>query len=142
MDKQAMIAFMRSNPNFQLATVDTAGKPHTRGMALYRAEETGIVFHTGAFKDLYRQLKGNSWVELSFFEAATMRQLRVEGRAMEVEDDAYRQMIVDTPGREFLKPVVAAHGLGAIRVFRVGECRAIAWDMASNTTYPKPVVAW
>lgn len=140
MTNNNMFELMRLFPNFNLATVDNEGSPAIRTMFLYRADERGIVFHTGAFKDVYKQLKENSQVEVSFFNPGEMCQVRVKGHALEVDDDELREEIVNSPGREFLKPIVAKQGLTAIRVFCVGKCRAKVWNMESNLVYPKPVI--
>jgi uncharacterized pyridoxamine 5'-phosphate oxidase family protein len=142
MDKTALIDFLNTHPGMQLATADSNGQPRTRGMFMYLADAEGIIFHTGGFKDLYRGLKGNPRVEASFYDAATFTQVRVRGQAREIDDDAWRQRIVDTPGREFLKPVVAHYGLGGIRVFRIEACAATVWTMATNQLYPKPEILW
>jgi uncharacterized pyridoxamine 5'-phosphate oxidase family protein len=46
MNKQEMLELMRSNPAFYLATVD-GDQPRVRGMLLYKADENGLVFHSG-----------------------------------------------------------------------------------------------
>lgn len=58
MTKEEMFKIMNENMAFHLAT-SVDGQPHVRGMLLFRADENGIIFHTGKFKDLYEQLKKN-----------------------------------------------------------------------------------
>ena len=55
MDKKEILETITKYPNMQLATVDDKGFPHTRGIAMYSADEEGIVFHTGAFKKMYQE---------------------------------------------------------------------------------------
>lgn len=50
---------MNGSPVMHLATVDENGQPHVRGILMYKADENGIVFHTGEFKALYKQLLNN-----------------------------------------------------------------------------------
>lgn len=138
MNKEECIAFMNRFPNFHLATVDSEGQPRTRGMFLYTADDEGLVFHTGSFKKLYTDLKNNPRVEACFFDRDTMTQLRASGTAVELDDPDYRDRIVASPGREFLKPMIAARGIESIRIFRVRELRVTEWGFASNFTYPKP----
>ena len=140
MDKMEIIDFIRMNPAMQLATVDEQGDPRTRGMMLYSVDEKGIIFHTGKFKDLYRQLKKNGRVEVSFYNPEKFVQIRVQGRAVEIDDPAFREKVVNTPGREFLKPIVEAKGIDIIRIFRVEECCADVWGMQMNQEYPRRVV--
>lgn len=139
-NKSEIIEFLNSHPNMQLATVDQQGLPRTRGMFMYAADAEGIVFHTGTFKALNAQLKGNPHVEASFFDAKSMIQVRVQGTVQEIDDQAFKEKIVATPGREFLKPLVAAKGYGAFTVYRITACRATVWTMQTNTQYPKPEV--
>lgn len=138
MNKDECIAFMKKFPNFQLATVDSDGQPRTRGMFLYTADEDGLVFHTGSFKKLYTELTANPRIEASFFDRETMTQLRAAGIVEEIDDADYRNTVVNTPGREFLKPMIAAKGLESIRIFRVRNLRVTEWGFASNFVYPKP----
>ena len=55
MTKEEIYAFISANPASHVATVE-GNKPHVRGILLYRADENGIVFHTGKMKDLHKQL--------------------------------------------------------------------------------------
>lgn len=65
MNKEEILDFIKSNPACHLATVD-GDQPRVRGMLMYRADENGILFHTGNFKDLYKNLQNNPNVELCF----------------------------------------------------------------------------
>lgn len=101
-------------------------------MFLYRADQAGILFHTGGMKDVCRQLLANPAVELCFFDPQKMVQVRVGGTAHLMEDIPLKEEIVNSPGREFLKPWVESQGLDVLAVFRVGGCRAQVWTMESN----------
>jgi uncharacterized pyridoxamine 5'-phosphate oxidase family protein len=61
------IKFANQNPSSYLATVD-GDQPRVRGMLMWKADKTGFYYSTGSTKDLYRQLKANSKVELCFFD--------------------------------------------------------------------------
>jgi pyridoxamine 5'-phosphate oxidase len=138
MDRHDILALINANPAFFLATVEE-GEPRVRGMLLYRADEEGILFHTGGMKDVYRQLLANPAVELCFFDQQKMVQIRVRGNVRIVDDLQLKKEIVNSPGREFLKPWVESQGLGVLTVFRVVECRALVWTIATNFT-PKEFV--
>ena len=142
MTKEEIIQMIRDNPSMQLATVDADGAPHTRGMMMYSVDETGIVFHTSNQKDLYKQLKGEPRVEASFLNREKFIQIRVQGNATEIDDAAFREKIVNTPGREFLKPWVAERGLDLIRIFKIEQCVADVWGMNMNFEYPRPKVSF
>jgi uncharacterized pyridoxamine 5'-phosphate oxidase family protein len=138
MNRHDILEIINSNPAFHLATVDD-GHPRVRGMLLYRADEAGIVFHTGAMKDVHRQLLKKPEVELCFFDPKKMIQVRVQGVARQIEDPGFKQEIVDSPGREFLKPLVASQGMDILSVFCVEACQAVTWTMATNFEPKTPV---
>ena len=138
MDRHEIQAIINTNPVFFLATTEE-GEPRVRGMLLYRADDEGILFHTGGMKDLYRQLLANPVVELCFFAQQQMVQVRVRGTARRIDDQHLKQEIVNAPGREFLKPWVESQGLDILEVFRVENCQALLWTMATNFNPKEPV---
>ena len=91
---------MGNNPGFHLATID-GDFPRVRGMFLFRADSNGIIFHTGAFKDLYSQVLACPNVELCFNEQNT--QVRVSGCLEIIDDNALKDEIVNHPSRAFLQ---------------------------------------
>jgi len=99
----------------------------------------GVLFHTGCMKDVYRQLLANPAVELCFFDQQKMVQIRVRGTARIVDDLQVKKEIVNIPGREFLKPWVESQGLDVLEVFRVADCQALVWTMATNFA-PKELI--
>lgn len=131
MEQNDLIALINRNPAFFLATVEE-GEPRLRGMLLYRADEHGIFFHTGTMKDLYHQLMANPNVELCFNDWQQNIQVRVRGKAMPVDDPRLKEEIVNSRGREFLKPWVENMGMEVLAVFRVEGCRAHVWNMETN----------
>ena len=139
MDSTEVFELISKNPVFHLATLEN-GEPRVRAMLLYRADKRGIVFHTGAMKDLHQQLTVNAAVELCFQDWQAGVQLRVRGKARLCEDQALKEEIVNAPGREFLKPLIAAQGYEPLSVFSVEECQAVAWTMMANFA-PKEWVA-
>lgn len=131
MEPNELLALINRNPAFFLATIED-GEPRVRGMLLYRADEHGIIFHTGAMKDLYRQLLAKPAVELCFNDWQENIQVRVRGRAVLLDDPGLVEKIVNSPGREFLKPWVEKLGMEMLSVFRVEGCRAYDWSMTTN----------
>jgi uncharacterized pyridoxamine 5'-phosphate oxidase family protein len=100
MTKPEIIEFINANPTCYLATSEN-NKPHVRGMRLYRADEKGIIFQTSDVKDLYKQLKGNPYVELCFFSNEKNIQIRISGKATFVNDlDLKKEIVAKRP---FLK---------------------------------------
>ena len=137
MNKTEIFELISKYPSMNLATIDKSGLPKTRGILMYSADENGLIFHTGLFKDLYGELKNNPATEACFLDTENYIQIRISGKAVEIDDDTLRERIINTPGREFLKPVIAKFGKEAIRIFRIENSTASIWSMPSNFTYPK-----
>ena len=129
MTKDEIIGFINSNLICHLATSED-GQPHVRGMMAYRADEKGIIFHTGKTKDLYKQLLDNPLVEVCFFDQKTNTQVRVKGKAQNLDDDNLKRGIV--AARPFLRPWVDELGLDILAVFRITECEAVVWTFETN----------
>lgn len=131
MNKNEILIFLNANPVFHLATIE-GNKPHVRGLLLYRADEKGIVFHTGKMKDLHKQLTANPNVEMSFNNGKidNLIQIRVSGKVELVEDMDLKKEIVQK--REFLKPWVERDGYESLAVYRLKNGRAAIWTMKTN----------
>jgi len=131
MNKAEIFAFLTANPVFHLATLE-GNLPRVRGMLLYRADENGIIFHTGKMRDLYKQLTENPKAELSFNNNSeeNLIQIRVSGEAEPLEDLELKKEIVQN--REFLKPFVEQAGYEPLAVFCVKNATASIWNMREN----------
>lgn len=131
MNKIEIFEFLNTNPEFHLATV-AGNKPHVRGILLYRADENGIIFHTGKMKDLHKQLIENPHVEMCFnngnFE--NLIQIRVSGTVELIEDIELKKEIVHR--REFLKPWVEQMGYEFLAVYRMKNGVATIWSITTN----------
>lgn len=131
MNRQQIFEFLNANPVFHLATVE-GDRPHVRGMLMYRADENGILFHTGTRKDLHKQLVANPHVEMSFnngkFE--DLVQVRVSGSVELVEDVDLKKEIVEA--RDFMKPWVEQWGYDFLAVYRLKNGRAAVWTFKAN----------
>jgi len=134
MDKKEMLAFITANPICYLATVEV-NKPHVRGMGTHKADENGIIYFTNRTKKVAKQLVVNPETEVCYFANGT--QLRVNGRAEEVKDNALKQEIVDK--YPFLKPNIEKHGLDYMAVFRLKPVEASTWSMQNMTGDTTPV---
>lgn len=129
MNRQQILEFLNKTQTCHLATVED-GEPRVRGMMMYRADESGILFHTGTGKDLFRQIRENPAVEICFNDLQAGLQVRVRGRAQIVQDQALKEEIV--AHRDFMKPWIEKYGYDLLGVFRVTACRATAWTFATN----------
>lgn len=128
--KEEIIKFVNENPVFHLATVEN-NKPHVRIVFLYKADERGIIFHTGKFKDLHNQLQLNPNVELCFYNPQSGFQVRIAGLMELDSSEQLFEEIYNHPSRGFLR----AMGEGMkekIAVYRLSKGKACIWTMATN----------
>lgn len=135
MNKTEILELINKNPAFHLATVE-GDQPHCRGMFLYRADENGIVFHTGTMKDLYSQISKNPKAELCFNDLQNGVQVRVSGTLEDIDDKAVKDEVAAHPTREFIRKWQAA-GIfkdfyKEFKVYRLKHGRAVVWTMATN----------
>ncbi len=129
MTKEEMFALMNKTMTMQLATVE-GDQPHVRGMLLYKADESGIIFHTGDFKDVYRQIQANPKAEICFFNEGT--QVRVKGVLVQDDDPKLREEIYAHPSRKFLQSWKESGASFQFIVFRMIHCEATSWTFADN----------
>lgn len=132
MTKEELYEMMNGSPVMHLATVDENGQPHVRGILMYKADENGIVFHTGEFKALYKQLLNNPAAEVCFSCKGGV-QVRVEGRFELDESDALKEEIYYHPSRKFIRDwSTLEESKKYLKVFRMKGGKAHAWSMADN----------
>ena len=133
MDKQQIFELISKNPAFYLATVEK-GEPRVRGMLLYKADEDGIVFHTGTMKEVYQQILDNPKVELCFNAGGT--QIRVRGELEIIEDTKVKDEISDHPSRKFLQAWKTSGPLQnfyeTFAVFKLKGGKALTWTIEQN----------
>ncbi|MGC1402150.1 MAG: pyridoxamine 5'-phosphate oxidase family protein [Thermodesulfobacteriota bacterium] len=129
MTKIEILEFLNANPICFLATSEN-NRPHVRALGMVRAEEKGLLFQTVEGKDLPKQLQQNPVVEVCCYSRETNMQVRVQGKAALVDDLELKKEIIEK--RPFLKPWVEKNGFDPILVFRVVDCTALVWTMATN----------
>lgn len=142
MKKEEIFELMKGNPVFYLATMEE-NQPRCRGMLLYKANDDGIVFHTGNTKDVYKQIKENSKVEMCFNDFKKNLQVRISGQLEEVKDNEFKDEICEDPSRKFIKNWREAGPLedfySSFKVFRLKNGEAVYWTMERNFS-PKNII--
>jgi len=128
--KEELFKLLNSNPVFYLATVED-GKPHVRGMLLFKADERGIIFHTGTFKDVHRHLQANPSVEMCFNSQKTGEQIRISGDLIQDDSPELIDEIYNHPTRGFLRSFGESIK-GKMAAFRLEKGKAFVWTMKSN----------
>lgn len=135
MTRDDILRFLNQNPVCHLATMED-GRPRVRSLFMYRADEEGLLFHTGAAKSLSKQIQSGVPVEACFNSSDV--QVRVSGVADVVEDLELKKEIV--AARPFMQPWVEKHGYELLVIFRISQCEAAVWTLSTNfepTTYQK-----
>ena len=128
MTKEQILKFLNDNPSFSLATCDGT-IPHVRTLMLHKADETGIYFMVGKFKDVYRQLSLNPLVELCFHKDNF--QVRISGNVEKLDKDLdLKKEILEA--RPFMKPWIDQVGFKYMAVFRVTNCIATTWSLETE----------
>ena len=102
MQKEQIFALLNKNPAFFLATVEN-NEPRVRGMLLYKADESGIIFHSGPHKDVYAQIIKNPNVQLCFYDREQNIQIRVRGKLEMTDDLKLKEEISKHPTRMFMQ---------------------------------------
>jgi pyridoxamine 5'-phosphate oxidase len=126
-NRNEILSFLNANPGCHLATVE-GDQPRVRGMFMFRADAQGIIFHTGAFKSLYSQLRGNKKVEICFNSPDT--QVRIAGAVEILYDASLKKEILEA--RPWLKPLMGQKGEDALVIFRITGCKVAVWTMEAN----------
>lgn len=135
MTRQEIFELINNNPVLYLATVE-GDQPRGRGMLLYKADESGIVFHSGTMKDVYRQIVNNPKVELCFNDFKRNIQVRVSGELEIIDDNNLKDEICEHPTRQFLRAWRESGSLQdfykAFVVFRLKGGKATTWTLETN----------
>ncbi len=134
MNREEIFKLINANPAFHLATVE-GDQPRCRGMLVYRADENGIVFHTGSMRQVYEQITRNPKVEMCFNDKSGL-QIRVSGKLESIGDRAFKDEVSSHPSRTFLKPWMDAISqeefYNSFIVYRLKNGKATLWTMAKN----------
>jgi len=138
MQKVQIFDVMNRNPVFFLATVEGT-EPRVRGMMLYRADESGIIFHTGPHKDVYHQITMNPNVQMCFYDVAQNIQIRVRGTLEKIDDDVLKEEIANHSTRAFMQSwkvncVTKDDFYKMFSVFRLKNGKANIWTFQTNFT--------
>ena len=144
MQKEEIFEILNNNPVFFLATIEGT-EPRVRGMALYKADESGIIFHTGPHKEVYNQIIKNPNVQMCFYDAAKNVQIRIRGMLEKIDEITLKEEISNHPSRTFMQGWKANcktidDFYNMFSVFCLKNGKANIWTFESNFT-PKEDVS-
>ena len=96
---------------------------------LHKADETGIYFMVGKFKDVYRQLSINPSVELCFHKDNFQVRIRGQVENLDKELDLKKEIL---EARPFMKTWIEQVGFKFMAVFRVKNGIATTWSLETE----------
>ena len=81
--------FLTANPVQYLATVSLDGKAKCRPFMFSFEKDGKLWFNTGNFKDVYKELQANPYVQISI-ASPDFQWIRLSGKAVFVDDKAIK----------------------------------------------------
>ena len=94
---QALKAQVMEANAFNLTTIDSDGKPHSRMVLLKGLTDKGFEFFTNYNSHKAQQIQANPWVSMTFFWPELERQVRVEGRASKISEERSQEYFFSRP---------------------------------------------
>ena len=104
MSFQDVCQFANENQACFLSTTE-GDQPKVRGFLMWFADETGVYFHTGSTKKVYKQLKENPKIEVCFYNPGSTpdagKMLRITGEVEFLNDAKLQERLMSE--RPFLQ---------------------------------------
>lgn len=126
MDYKDVLAFVKGNPVFSIATMD-GDQPRVRGfLSVFFEGDDRIYFTTAATKKVYKQLSINTKVELCYI--SPNRMLRITSRVEFVDDLAKKEELIK---KQFYLKGFSADSPDFI-LMRLSHGKAHFWTLADN----------
>jgi len=94
---QALKAQVMEANAFNLTTIDSDGKPHSRMVLLKGLTDKGFEFFTNYNSHKAQQIQANPWVSMTFVWPELERQVRVEGRASKISKERSQEYFFSRP---------------------------------------------
>lgn len=131
MNLEDYIKFANENQVCSIATIDE-DKPRVRAFRMWLADNTGFYFHTGATKNVSKQLKNNPNVEICMLSQNSQdrRTMRVSGKIKFLDDKDLRAKLLED--RPFLKGLCSGPEDQFLEIFHIYTGEAHFWTMENN----------
>ncbi|MDO5815506.1 MAG: pyridoxamine 5'-phosphate oxidase family protein [Methanobrevibacter sp.] len=126
-DTERIDEFLNEAKVFFLATVD-GDKPKNRPLGFHLLKDDKLYFGVGDFKDVYKQMQENSYVEIVALVETDF--LRYYGKAVFEEDYALGESIV--AGNEFLQGIYNDETGFKLAIFHLEEATAEIRDITGK----------
>ena len=126
-DTERIDEFLNEAKVFFLATVD-GDKPKNRPLGFHLLKDDKLYFGVGDFKDVYKQMQENSYVEIVALVETDF--LRYYGKAVFEEDYTLGESIV--AGNEFLQGIYNDETGFKLAIFHLEEATAEIRDITGK----------
>ena len=123
--------FLQENPVQYLATVSLDGKAKCRPFMFSFEKDGKLWFNTGNFKDVYKELQTNPYVQLSV-SSPTFQWIRLSGKAVFVDDMAIKEAALENP---IVKGNYQTAENPAFAVFYLEDAHGVIADFSGNPPY-------
>ena len=123
--------FLQENPVQYLATVSLDGKAKCRPFMFCFEKDGKLWFCTGNFKEVYRELRANPYVQISV-SSLTYQWIRLSGKAVFVDDKAIKEAALENP---IVKGNYQTADNPAFEVFYLEDAHGVIADFSGNPPY-------
>ena len=123
--------FLQENPVQYLATVSLDGRAKCRPFMFCFEKDGKLWFCTGNFKEVYRELRANPYVQLSV-SSPTYQWIRLSGKAVFVDDRAIKEAALENP---IVKGNYQTADNPAFEVFYLEDAHGVIADFSGNPPY-------
>ena len=123
--------FLQANPVQYLATVSLDGKAKCRPFMFCFEKDGKLWFCTGNFKEVYRELRANPYVQISV-SSLTYQWIRLSGKAVFVDDKAIKEAALENP---IVKGNYQTADNPAFEVFYLEDAHGVIADFSGNPPY-------
>ena len=126
-----VVEFLQENPVQYLATVGRDGKAKCRPFMFSFEKDGKLLFNTGNFKEVYKELKKNPYVQISV-SSPTYQWIRLSGKAVFVDDKAIKEAALENP---IVKGNYETADNPAFEVFYLEDAHGVIADFSGNPPY-------
>lgn len=123
--------FLTENPVQYLASVSLDGKAKCRPFMFSFEKDGKLWFNTGNFKDVYKELQANPYVQISV-SSPTYQWIRLSGKAVFVDDKAIKEAALENP---IVKGNYQTADNPDFEVFYLEDAHGVIADFSGNPPY-------
>lgn len=123
--------FLQENPVQYLATVSLDGKAKCRPFMFSFEKDGKLWFNTGNFKEVYKELQANPYVQISVSSPA-YQWIRLSGKAVFVNDRVIKEAALENP---IVKGNYQTADNPSFEVFYLEDAHGVIADFSGNPPY-------